>query len=66
MDVCRIFHRAGQSRGLIDRGQATAEYVLVMLGAAAVALLVLAWATSTSKISTLLDRVVDSLLSGVV
>ena len=50
---------------LRERGQATAEYVLVMLGAAAVALLVLAWATSTSKISTLLNRVVDSLISGV-
>ena len=48
-----------------ERGQATAEYVLVMLGAAAVALLVLAWATSTGKIATLLNRVVDSLISSV-
>jgi hypothetical protein len=43
-----------------DRGQATAEYALVVLGAAAVAMLLIAWATSTGKLSTLLDKVVDS------
>jgi hypothetical protein len=48
-----------------DRGQATAEYALVILGAAAMALLVIAWATNTSKVSTLLDRVVDSVTSRV-
>ncbi|MEZ5246512.1 MAG: DUF4244 domain-containing protein [Acidimicrobiales bacterium] len=48
-------HRA---RG--DRGQATAEYALVVLGAAAVAMLLIAWATSTGKLSTLLNKVVDS------
>lgn len=52
-----------RSRG--DRGQATAEYALVILGAAAVALLVIAWATSTGKVSDLLDRVVDSVASRV-
>ncbi|MFQ5556587.1 MAG: DUF4244 domain-containing protein [Acidimicrobiales bacterium] len=43
-----------------DRGQATAEYALVILGAAAVALLVLAWAADTGKVSTLLNKVIDS------
>ena len=43
-----------------DRGQATAEYALVVLGAAAVAMLLIAWATSTGKMSTLLNKVVDS------
>lgn len=43
-----------------DRGQATAEYALVVLGAAAVAMLLIAWATSTGKVSTLLNKVVDS------
>lgn len=43
-----------------DRGQATAEYALVVLGAAAVAMLLIAWATSTGKLSTLLNKVVDS------
>lgn len=43
-----------------DRGQATAEYALVVLGAAAVAMLLIAWATSTGKLSTLFNKVVDS------
>lgn len=44
-----------------QRGQATVEYVLIMLGAAAVALLVLAWATGSGKIGALLDAVIDSI-----
>ena len=51
--------------GRDDRGQATAEYALVILGAAAVALLVIGWATSTGKISELLDAVIDSVASRV-
>ncbi len=44
-----------------QRGQATVEYVLIMLGAAAIALLVLAWATGTGKVSTLLNKIIDSI-----
>ena len=54
-----IRHRAALDR-TDDRGQATAEYALVVLGAAAVAMLLIAWATSTGKVSTLLNKVVDS------
>ncbi len=46
-----------------DRGQATTEYALVMLGAAVVALLVVSWATSgggAGKIGHLFDRVIDA------
>lgn len=43
-----------------DRGQATAEYALVILGAAALALLVIAWAANTSAIGDLFDAVIDS------
>lgn len=43
-----------------ERGQTTAEYALVILGAAAVALLVLAWATDTGMVSTLLNKVIRS------
>jgi hypothetical protein len=46
-----------------DRGQSTAEYALVILGAAAVALLLVAWASQTDKIGQLLDAVIDSILS---
>lgn len=48
-----------------DRGQATTEYALVMLGAAVVALLVVAWATSgggAGKVGRLFDHVIDSVI----
>ena len=43
-----------------ERGQATAEYALVLLGAAAVAVLVLGWAAKSGKIGELLDKVFDT------
>ena len=48
-----------------ERGQATAEYALVLLGAAAIALLLLAWGTSTGAVSRLLDAVLRALLEHV-
>ena len=52
-----------RSAGRDDRGQSTAEYALVILGAAAVALLLIAWASQTDKIGQLLDSVIDSIIS---
>ena len=49
-----------------DRGQATTEYALVLLGAAVIALLVVAWATAgggAGKIGELFDRVIDAVTS---
>jgi len=51
--------RSGQA------GQATAEYALVLLAAATVALIVLAWAAKTGKVGDLFDKVFDSLISKV-
>jgi hypothetical protein len=48
-----------------DEGQTTAEYALVILGAAAIALLVIAWAAQTGKVSTLLNKIVDSVAGNV-
>jgi hypothetical protein len=48
-----------------DRGQTTAEYALVLLGAAAIALLLVAWATKTNRIGKLLDFVVDQVIGRV-
>jgi hypothetical protein len=48
-----------------EAGQATAEYALVLLGVAALALLVLAWAGGTDKIGDLLDAVIDSIIDKV-
>jgi hypothetical protein len=46
-----------------EAGQATAEYALVLLGVAAVALMLTAWAAKTGKISRLFDAVVDQLIT---
>lgn len=48
-----------------DYGQTTAEYALVLLGAAAIALLLVAWATKTDAIGGLLDAVVNKILDQV-
>jgi hypothetical protein len=48
-----------------EAGQASAEYALVLLGAAAVALLVTSWAARTNRVGRLLDGVMDRLLSHV-
>ena len=50
--------------GRIDRrsnGQATAEYALVLLGAASIALLVVAWAARSGRIGDLLDTVFNTI-----
>lgn len=46
-----------------DEGQSTAEYSLVILGAAAVALLLLSWAGSTGAIGNLFDSVISRVIS---
>lgn len=45
-----------------QRGQATAEYALVLLGAAAIALLLAAWAAQSGQVGRLFDVVVDQLI----
>jgi hypothetical protein len=59
------FHLPARARPHPERGQATAEYALVLLGAAAIALLLLAWATQTGAIGRLLDAVLRSILDRV-
>ena len=54
------------SESVRDRGQATTEYALVMLAAALVALLVVAWATAgggAGKVGRLFDRILDEVIS---
>jgi Flp pilus assembly pilin Flp len=45
--------------GADERGQTTTEYALVMLAAAAVAGLLLAWATKSHGVSKLFDAVIE-------
>ena len=44
-----------------ERGQATAEYALVLLGAATIALLLLAWATKSGRVGKLFESVFDAI-----
>ena len=46
-------------------GQTTAEYALVLLGAAGMALLLLGWATQSGAIGTLFDAVLDGVIGKV-
>jgi len=51
-----------------DRGQATTEYALVLLAAALVGLMVVAWATAgggTARISRLFNSVIDAVIDRV-
>lgn len=43
------------------RGQATAEYVLVLLGAASVALVLVGWLARSGRIEGLLQQVFDQI-----
>jgi hypothetical protein len=45
-------------------GQTTAEYALVILGAVAIATLLITWATGSHAISKLFDTVISKVLPG--
>lgn len=45
-----------------EDGQSTAEYALVMLAAAAIALVLLAWAKSSGKLPAFFDRIIDRIV----
>ena len=53
--------RAGRTAG----GQSTAEYALVLLGAATVAVVFIAWAGKTSRIGKLFNAVLDTVIGKV-
>ena len=66
MSLFMRIHAWVHARG--DRGQATDEYALVVVGAAAIALLLITWATAGGgavRISHLFSRVVDAVASHV-
>ena len=51
----------GRARG--EQGQSTVEYALLLLGAAAIALVLVAWVTTTDLIGRLFDTVVGRILN---
>ncbi len=48
-----------------QRGQATVEYVVVVLAASLLAGLFIRWVNGTGKIGELLDRVIDTVIGSV-
>jgi hypothetical protein len=65
--TARCADRPRPSRGG-DRGQATTEYALVLLAAALVGLMVVAWATAgggAQRISRLFNAVIDAVIDRV-
>jgi hypothetical protein len=57
--------RPATRRGRGDAGQTTAEYGLVLLGAAGIALLLVGWATKSGAIGKLFDTVMDNVIGKV-
>jgi Flp pilus assembly pilin Flp len=51
-----------QSRLRREVGQTTAEYALVILAAAAIALVLLAWARSSGKLPAFFDQIIDRIV----
>ena len=53
---------AQRDRGLgREEGQTTAEYALVILAAAAIAIVLIAWARSSGKLPAFFDKIIDSI-----
>ena len=55
--------RLARRRQIVETGQASVEYALVLLGAALVATLLIGWATKTQLLGDLFDHVL-SLIRG--
>ena len=45
-----------------ERGQTTAEYALVILAAAAVAVVLITWAHSSGKLPAFFDQIIDTVI----
>ena len=65
MTRCHTPSLRSPSRGRGDDGQTTAEYGLVLLGAAGIALLLVGWATKSGAIGKLFDAVMDNVIGKV-
>ena len=44
-----------------ERGQTTAEYALVILAAAAIAVVLITWARSSGKLPAFFDHIIDTI-----
>ena len=60
----RMFHSLSRTTARVrdEVGQTTAEYALVILGAAALATLLITWATKSHAVGKLFDEVIGKVL----
>jgi Flp pilus assembly pilin Flp len=56
--LCQLVLRARLAR---EEGQTTAEYALVILAAAAVAIVLIAWARTSGKLPAFFDKIIDDI-----
>ena len=63
--VMRRLSRSPQERRrtMGEDGQTTAEYALVILAAAAIAVVLIVWARSSGKLPAFFDRIIDSIMN---
>lgn len=62
-DQIRIWrYKYLESSWFVDEGQTTAEYALVILGAAAIATLLISWASGSGGITKLFDSVISKII----
>ena len=64
MSHSRLLRRLAARLTVAELGQSTAEYALVILGACALATLLISWATGSHAISKLFDAVIQKVLPG--
>ena len=63
--IARFARRLRSGRMLArETGQTTAEYALVLLAAAAVAFVLIAWAQSSGKLPDFFDSIIDDITGG--
>jgi Flp pilus assembly pilin Flp len=62
---CMSLGTSHSQHGVLAReeGQTTAEYALVILAAAAVAIVLITWAESSGKLPAFFDKVIDDLIN---
>jgi Flp pilus assembly pilin Flp len=59
--VSRVRHIGARRTSGREEGQTTAEYALVILAAAAVAVVLIAWARSSGKLPAFFDKIIDDI-----
>jgi Flp pilus assembly pilin Flp len=62
MDLLTMLYVRATTALRREDGQTTAEYALVILAAAAVAVVLIAWARSSGKLPAFFDQIIDTVI----